>query len=70
MISCKIHNPPTHLDHPVIVHDQIRALEVSVADGRRVAVQIQHASRRLQRAGQHQLVRPDLSGQAVLAVKC
>ena len=45
----------THLDIPVIVHQQVWALEVPVHDGRLAGVQVQHApggAQRLQR-GRH-----------------
>lgn len=35
------------LDMPVLIHDQVAALEVAVYDGRAMGVQVQHSTRRL-----------------------
>lgn len=37
---------------PVLIHDQVAALEVAVHDGRAVGVQVEHSARRLGAAGQ------------------
>lgn len=40
--------PSTDLDVPVLVHDQVAALEVTVYDRRAVGVQVEHSARRLE----------------------